>query len=192
MTELLEVGRTLPSHVQQAWDALNGALQRAGLEVWPRIVNKAKRYVRQALDLLNESKDQVVSVCHRNRELIQTLTKLGIKSVAKVAASEVLVKQGANLAVRNASKALLKGAALPPLAVVQVVPDVAQVGLELCGWKEAGKQVGKYGNVASGAIVGGAIAGPLGIGVGALAGFVIWGAGEVVGNMVERQLTQDP
>ena len=75
---------------------------------------------------------------------------------------------------------------------VGIVADVAQAGLELTGNKEVGKAVGKYGNIASGAMMGAAVGGPVGAAVGALGGFAIWGIGEVVGGLVGRMIGSDP
>ena len=66
-----------------------------------------------------------------------------------------------------------------------IVSDIAQGGLEYAGYKEKGKTVGKYGNIASGAMIGGAAAGPPGTAVGALAGFGVWVAGEAAGAVVD-------
>ena len=63
--------------------------------------------------------------------------------------------------------------------------DLAQAGLEWTGHKEVGKAVGVTGNIASGALMG-APFGPPGAALGALGGFVMWGAGEVIGGLVER------
>ena len=43
--------------------------------------------------------------------------------------------------------------------------------------------VGVTGNIASGAMLG-SVAGPPGAAVGALGGFVVWGVGEVIGELV--------
>ena len=69
---------------------------------------------------------------------------------------------------------------------VGIVADVAQAGFELAGYEKVGKQVGKGGNVISGAVIGAAVAGPPGAVLGAAGGFIIWGIGEVVGGVVDH------
>ena len=64
-----------------------------------------------------------------------------------------------------------------------IVSDIAQGGLEFYGYKEEGKR--RYGNIASGAMIGGVAAGPPGAAVGALAGFGVWVAGEAAGAVVD-------
>ena len=104
---------------------------------------------------------------------IKKTTVMSIKNVAKAGA-----KQTASLG----TKGLIKSAANP----VGYASDLAQAVLEYYGYKEEGKMVGKYGNIVSGAMMGGVIAGPPGAAVGALAGFAVWGVGEVIGGLVDR------
>uniref|UniRef100_A0A1X7V9P0 Uncharacterized protein n=1 Tax=Amphimedon queenslandica TaxID=400682 RepID=A0A1X7V9P0_AMPQE len=80
-------------------------------------------------------------------------------------------------------KSLGKGAACTGIGLAA---DVAQAGLEHYGYKEAEKVVGASGNVASGAIYGAALGGPVGAGVSALVGFGLWGAGEIVFMLFEQ------
>ena len=79
------------------------------------------------------------------------------------------------------TRSFIKAAANP----VGIVSDIAQGGLEYAGYKEEGKTVGKYGNIVSGAMIGGVAAGPPGAAVGALAGFGVWVAGEAAGAVVD-------
>ena len=88
-----------------------------------------------------------------------------------------ITKKVTGVVITNTGKSMLKVA-----NPVGYVADVAQVGLELTGNKEAGQAVGAIGNVASGAMTGMAVGGPVGAAVGALAGFGIWGAGEYAGS----------
>ena len=104
--------------------------------------------------------------------------KEGAEQVAKAAA-----KQGTKAATAQGTKALLKTAATP----VGIVADVAQVALEYAGHKKLGKTVGCGGNVASGAMLG-AVAGPPGVVVGAVGGFLLWGAGEAFGYLIDQAL----
>ena len=61
----------------------------------------------------------------------------------------------------------------------------AQARLEWAGHKDVGKAVGVTGNIAAGALMGAPFGRP-GLALGALGGFMMWGAGEVVGGLVDR------
>jgi len=105
---------------------------------------------------------------------------LGAMQVAMLGAKQVQgVKQVAEQGVKAAATGLAK--ATNP---VGIGVDIAQAGLEYMGMKEIGKKVGK--NVAAGAMLGsaagamlGPVGGPPGMVVGAVGGFLAWGAGEV-------------
>ena len=107
--------------------------------------------------------------------------KAGIKETTIVGTKNV-VKAGAKQTASLGTKGFIKSAANP----VGIASDLAQAVLEYYGYKEEGKKVGKCGNIVAGAMTGGAIAGPPGAAVGALAGFAVWGVGEVVGGLVDR------
>ena len=66
--------------------------------------------------------------------------------------------------------------------------DIAQVGLEATGHKEAGQVVGLWGNIGTAAVAGGVIAGPPGAILGACLGCGTWIIGEAVGLTVENKL----
>ena len=123
------------------------------------------------------------------KETVITGTRTGSKGIVKVAIKETTIvgaknvaKVGAKQTASMGTKGLIKSAANP----VGFASDLAQAGLEVAGYKEEGKMVGKCGNIVSGAMMGGVIAGPPGAAVGALAGFAVWGVGEVVGGLVDR------
>ena len=92
----------------------------------------------------------------------------------------VAAKKTSKVAVGQIAKSVTKYAT--PLGIGA---DMAQAGLEWAGHKEVGKAVGITGNIASGALMG-APFGPPGAVLGALGGFAIWGAGEVIGGLVGR------
>ena len=69
---------------------------------------------------------------------------------------------------------------------IGLAADLAQAGLEYYGYEKTGKTVGVTGNIASGALIGAGIGGPPGAAIGALGGFIIWGAGEVVGKVIDK------
>ena len=123
------------------------------------------------------------------KETVIVGTQMGSKGIVKVAIKETtivgtknVVKAGAKQTASLGTKGLIKSAANP----VGIASDLAQAGLEFAGYKEEGKMVGKCGNIVSGAMMGGVIAGPPGAAVGALAGFAVWGVGEVMGGLVDR------
>ena len=111
----------------------------------------------------------------------KSIVKAGIKETTIVGTKNV-VKAGAKQTASLGTKGLIKSAANP----LGIASDLAQAGLEFAGYKEEGKMVGKCGNIVSGAMMGGVIAGPAGAAVGAFAGFALWGVGEVVGGIVDR------
>ena len=95
------------------------------------------------------------------------------------------IKGAAKQAASNSSKFVVK-AANP----VGIAADVIQAGCELYGYEKVGKQIGMGGNIAAGAMMG-SVGGPAGAVVGALGGLLIWGAGEVVGGVIERVFSND-
>ena len=113
-----------------------------------------------------------VIIIQATKSVVKTTTKDGTKQA---------IKQGSKVTASQGIKSVIKSAATP----LSIGADLAQAGLEFAGYNEAGKKVGVYGNVVAGAIVGSTFGLP-GAALGALGGFVIWGAGEVVGGLVDR------
>ena len=107
-----------------------------------------------------------------SKSVIKTATKEGTKQT---------IRQGSKAAASQATKSVIKSAATP----LSIGADLAQAGLEMAGYKKVGKTIGVTGNIAAGAVVG-SVAGPPGTALGALGGFLVWGAGEVVGGLVDR------
>ena len=95
-----------------------------------------------------------------------------IKATKLVAATPVAM---------GTSKAIIKNAVTP----LNIVADVAQVGLEAHGYKKVGKTVGATGNIVAGAMAG-SVTGPAGAVVGAAVGAGVWMAGEVMGKLIHR------
>ena len=69
---------------------------------------------------------------------------------------------------------------------VTVIADLAQEGLKLIGYEDAGMIIGGAGNVATFTAFGYIGHGPRGLVVGALVGFLVWGAGEITGSIIEH------
>ena len=111
------------------------------------------------------------------KQTVRTATKEGAKQT---------LKQGSKTATSQAIKSAIKSGATP----LSIGSDVAQAGFEWFGYKKIGKTVGVTGNITAGAIVG-SVAGPPGAALGALGGFLVWGAGEVVGGLVDRAFGTD-
>ena len=121
-----------------------------------------------AIEALKVAKKTVVQLCRDNKELVQQLTKCAVKTVSRDVIAKTAFKTGlrgvatvgtkgvAKTAAKVGTKSFIKSAANP----VGIVSDIAQGGLEFYGYKEEGKTVGKYGNIVSGAMIGGVAAGP--------------------------------
>ena len=146
-----------------------------------------------AIEALTVAKETVIQRCRENKELLEQLTKFAVKTTAREIIAKTVLKTGlrevakvsTKSAVKTAAKVGTKSAIKVAANPVGIVSDFAQGGLEYAGYKKAGKAVGKYGNIASGAMIGGVAAGPPGAAVGALAGFGVWVAGEATGAVVD-------
>ena len=118
--------------------------------------------------------------------------KLSGKQTAKLAAkkgakegTKQFLKQTTKQAASQGSRTLLKAAS--PLGIAA---DLAQAGCEAAGYKNVGKSIGMTGNIAAGAMMG-SVGGPVGIAVGALGGFFLWGSGEVAGGLIDRAFGEE-
>lgn len=164
--------------LQEAWNILQKELGKCLGSVWKDIVRKGVEWgIDKALSALRAVKEEIIKFCHENHVLIEQLTVLATKTGLRLIAAKVVTKQVAKVVIKAAN----------PLGIVA---DVAQAGLEVAGRKETGKKVGKYGNIASGAMMGGVVAGPPGAVFGAAFGFALWGTGEIVGNLIGRVIPQ--
>ena len=142
-----------------------------------------KEGLQKAMELLNSIKDVVVSFCRSNKKLISNATKVGIKIVLR----EAVVRFGVSKAVKYGARKVSSQAAKRVVKVANpaaIVVDVAQFGLETAGYEKAGKTVGLMGNIGTGAVAGGVVAGPIGAAVGAAGGLVTWGIGEAAGSAI--------
>jgi len=153
-----------------------------------RVVKTAiKQGLEKAFNLLHIIKDEVVGFCRKNKDFMTKLTKLVTKS-----ASREVMTVGIKQVIRYGAAEVGQQAVQGVLRVTNpagLVADVTQTGMELAGYEKAGKTVGMLGNIGTGAVSGAMIAGPVGLTVGALAGFLTWGAGEVTGAVIQRALS---
>ena len=127
---------------------------------------------KSALKEWTKQTGKQVFIKQTSKSIVKTATKEGTKQT---------IKQGSKTATSQAVKSAIKSAATP----LSIGADLVQTGLEWAGYKEVGKTVGVAGNIAAGAMAG-SVAGPPGAALGALGGFLVWGAGEVVGGLVDR------
>ena len=170
--------------LQEAWNILQKELGKCLGSVWKDIIREGVKWgVDKALSALRAVKEKVTKFCRENEVLIEQLTKLATKTGLRTIAAKVVTKQVAKVATKESAKAgskLLVKVANP----LGIVADVAQAGLEVAGMEETGKKVGKYGNIASGVMIGAAVGGPPGAVFGAVGGFAVWGVGEIVGGLI--------
>lgn len=167
--------------LEEGQKALNDYLNR-NYGGWKKIVRDGvEKGLNFAIGALKVAKEKVVQVCREDKELLQQLTKFAVKITARDVIAKTAFKTGLRGVVTVGAKSAIKTVANP----VGIVSDLAQGGLEYAGYKEEGKTVGKCGNIVSGAMIGGVVGGPPGAAVGALVGFGVWGAGEVVGGVVD-------
>ena len=135
----------------------------------------------------------------KTKKLITELSRLCTISIIR----EGVVKLGFNITVQ-AEVASQIFSTVNVLVMICIIADilqvvlstvhilvmcyVLQVPLELIGHREIGKAIALATNIASTAIIGFMAFGPVGICLGALAGFMIWGTGEVTGRYIDRKL----
>ena len=113
----------------------------------------------------------------------KTLSKQAGRKVASKVTKKAATKAVEKIAVNTTKRVVVKGvvsAANP----VGLVADVTQMGLEITGHETAGKVVGATGQMASCAMTGFVLGGPIGAGIGAAAGYSLWKGGEVIGDTV--------
>ena len=66
--------------------------------------------------------------------------------------------------------------------------DLTQAALESTGFEKEGKYVGMWGNIGTGAVIGFAAGGPIGVPGGVLLGFGRWLVGAAVGGALDDKL----
>ena len=149
---------------------------------WKQLVKEtAERGSDWGLIRLKDMRDGIINICRKHKDILRAAFKLGAKSSGRVS-FQLLAKN----AIRIGVKQTLKGAAMP----VGAVADIAQAGLEYAGYEEVGEKIGVAGNVASGAMVGFALGGPVGAGVGVAGGALFWLGGQTVGYMFGKMIEE--
>lgn len=127
-------------------------------------------------------------VTQGTKQVVSQGTKQAVAQGTKQAVAQGgkrLASQGAKQAATQGLKQGVKSVANTATGI-GLAADLAQAGLEYHGYEKTGKTVGVTGNIASGALIGAGIGGPPGAAIGALGGFIIWGAGEVAGKVIDK------
>lgn len=138
---------------------------------WLQLIEDTiKNTISWGLQRLHELKQVIIKTCRENEPALRSMIELGVKSGIKHGIQKAVLKSVAKTTVTT-----IKSAATS----IGVVADFAQAGLEIAGYREAGRYVGASGNVVSGVAVGFAVGGPVGAGIGAAAGYGVWFAGEL-------------
>ena len=101
---------------------------------------------------------------------------------------ELLAKPAAKILLRELLKSHIeKVTTLHSTGLsIAVIADLAQEGLKRIGYEDAGMIIGGAGNVGTLAVFGCIGHGPRGLVVGALVGFLVWGAGEITSSIIEQ------
>ena len=146
-----------------------------GLNVFLDIIHAAVKCLPAGMKFLNKFKNKIIEVLKENSKFAKPLVKAGVFGLGcKCVGKKVL-----STSIKSAGK-LVKVS-----SPVSFAADLAQTGLEVAGYNEAGQTVGMAGNIAGGALIGSA-AGPAGAAVGALGGLVVWLLGEAAGRLIEE------
>ena len=172
---------------EQSWKGLEKSVTDA-YDGFPVIVQEGlKKGKEVALKSLKVVYSKVMKFCSNNEEVLKHLSKMAIKTSRKIVVNTLVkatVRQGVKQAAKQGAKTATTGL-LKAVNPVGIGADFAQAGLEYMGMEEAGKKVGMVGNIAAGALLG-SVGGPPGAVVGMLGGFLVWGAGEVVGEVIDH------
>jgi len=146
-------------------------------------IAKGMEVARKALKVVYNS---VIKVCSENKAVLKHLSKMATKTTRGIVVNglvKVSVRQGAKQVAKKGAKTTATGL-VKAVNPVGIGADIAQAGLEYMGMEKVGKAVGMTGNIAAGAMLG-SVGGPPGAVVGMLGGFLVWGAGEVVGSAID-------
>ena len=178
--------------LEEGLKALNDYLTR-NYGGWKKIVRDGvEKGLNFAIEALTVAKETVIQRCRENKELLEQLTKFAVKTTAREIIAKTVLKTGLREVAKVSTKSAVKTAAkvgtksfIKTAVGIGLISDLAQGGLEYAGYKKEGKAVGISGNIVSGAMMGGVVAGPPGAAVGALAGFGVWVAGEATGAVVD-------
>ena len=159
------------------------------LALFPSAVKVVKR-----MQVLQTVVNRTVQVSRPNKVLVSHLNKLATKVIIRqgwlslTLGTEVVMRcMTEEIGASESVKTILNFSIFARLA-----PDLAQCGLEVAGYKEVGKKVGRWGNIVIGVLAGIVATGsawPVGATVGALVGFGTWCIGEGVGQAVEEALS---
>ena len=172
---------------KEALEPLFKVLSESCREFIEAAAKAVKEGVQQGLKFLREVMNEVTKVCKEHKILVSRLSNLSMKAAVRegvVFSTKTAIKYGTGKAASQSVKAVLMVS-----NPAGFVADVAQLGCEVTGNKAVGKQVGLWGNIATGAATGGLVGGVVGAPVGALLGFASWAIGEAVGNAVENRLS---
>ena len=171
-------------------DALN-LLYKVLHEKSPEFSEACSRAVKKGytvgIEFLRTVLDKIVEECKKIDALITQLSKMAAKAFAREGATlgtKCVMKYGAGKVASQSVKTVLKFT-----NPAGMLADAAQVGLEVTGHKDIGKQVGLWGNIGTGAMAGTVVGGPVGAPIGALVGLGTWVIGEAVGLAVEKTLS---
>lgn len=123
-------------------------------------------------------KQVIIKTCCDNEPALRSMIQIRYQSWGDSGAVLKASNKNSNKAVTTTLKAVTVVA-----TPIGVVADIAQAGLAVAGHKKVGKVVGASGNVTSGAAIDIVVGGPVGAGLGAVAG--VWFAGEVVGDVFD-------
>ena len=150
-----------------------------GLDAFLDIIRAAVKCLPAGMKLLNKFKNKIIEVLKEKSKFAKPLVRIGFQAGVFGLGCKCVGKTIFSTSIKSAGK-LVKVSS--PLSFAA---DLAQTGLELAGYNEAGQTVGMAGNIAGGALLG-SIAGPPGAAVGALGGFVVWLLGEAAGRVIEE------
>lgn len=159
------------------------------LKEWRQLVAKTLvKGTEWGIARVTEMKDTIVEVCKANSKFMKQLSKFGVKSTLRLGVemgTKIVAKRMVVTAGKTGVKAAFKTVANP----VGILSDVGQAYFEATGREELGKNIGKVGNVTSGAMMGFAVGGPVGAAVGASVGGLLWVTGEVAGKLFDRAIS---
>ena len=162
---------------EQAWEDFENAVQNAYPGFRDLVQKGIEKGVEVAVKAFNEVRIQVLAVCNANKEVLKHLTLITTKAAFRDVLGNTAVKTGVRaVASVGANEVAMLGA-----KEVEGATQVVERGV-LAKAAATGLTKGMAGNIAAGAMLG-SVGGPPGMVVGAVGGFLVWGAGEV-GNVI--------
>lgn len=183
------LGYQIPILAQETLRVLNGYVTET-YGGWRTILKRAiDSGIKAGLRALEAAREEIVKFCKKNKVLMTFLSQIAIKSCTRLATEAGAKALVRGVAKKGAKQIAAQGAkTLGKVHPVGIAADIAQAVLEYTGHERIGKSVGVTGNIASGALLGAAVAGPPGAAIGLFGGFLVWGVGEVTGGLVERAI----